>query len=303
MPINASPHYQKAEQEYLEAETTEQKIKCLKKMLVLAPKHKGSENLLARLKRRLAKLKYSKEKEIRQAKHSGQKGIKKEDMQAIIIGKTNTGKSSLLNLITNASPKIKEYQFTTKEPLIGMITYQGANIQLVENPAIDSEYYDKGIINSTDTILSLITNLEDLNLIKPLLEKSSAKNIIIFNKIDNLNETQKRKISATLQSKKYNFVLISTKTKEGIEELKEKLFKSFRKIRIFTKEPGKDKSPKPIILEPNSIVKDVAEKILKKFSEKIKETKIWGPSSKFPGQKVGLKHELKDLDVVEFKTK
>jgi len=47
----------------------------------------------------------------------------------------------------------------------------------------------------------------------------------------------------------------------------------------------------------------VAEKILKGFSEKVKETKIWGPSSKFPGQIVGLNHKLRDLDVVEFKTK
>jgi len=39
------------------------------------------------------------------------------------------------------------------------------------------------------------------------------------------------------------------------------------------------------------------------FSNQIKETKIWGPSSKFSGQIIGLKHKLKDLDVVEFKTK
>ena len=36
---------------------------------------------------------------------------------------------------------------------------------------------------------------------------------------------------------------------------------------------------------------------------KVKETRIWGPSSKFSGQVVGLKHVLKDMDVVEFKTK
>ena len=59
----------------------------------------------------------------------------------------------------------------------------------------------------------------------------------------------------------------------------------------------------PIILFPESTVGDVAEKILKGFSLKVKETRIWGPSSKFSGQKVGLKHKLKDMDVVEFKTR
>jgi ribosome-interacting GTPase 1 len=121
--------------------------------------------------------------------------------------------------------------------------------------------------------------------------------------MDLLSENEKRKISATLSSKRYNFVMISTKTGEGIEELKEKLFQSFEKLRIYTKEPNKkEKSPRPIILPPESTVKHVAEKILKGFSSKIKETRIWGPSSKYPGQVVGLAHKLKDMDVVEFKT-
>ena len=125
----------------------------------------------------------------------------------------------------------------------------------------------------------------------------------MFNKTDLLTENEKRKIKATLQSKKYNFVLTSAITKEGIEELKNKIFQSFDKIRIYTKEPGKEKSKRPIILEPGATAKEVAEKILKGFSEKVKETKIWGPSSKFPGQKIGLSHKLRDLDVVEFKTR
>jgi len=50
------------------------------------------------------------------------------------------------------------------------------------------------------------------------------------------------------------------------------------------------------------MVSDVAKKIFHNSSI-IKETRIWGPSSKFPGQVVGLHHQLKDLDVVEFKTR
>ena len=64
-----------------------------------------------------------------------------------------------------------------------------------------------------------------------------------------------------------------------------------------------EKSSRPIILLTESSVRNVAEKILKGFSSKIKETRIWGPSSKYPGQVVGLAHKMKDLDVVEFKTR
>ena len=69
------------------------------------------------------------------------------------------------------------------------------------------------------------------------------------------------------------------------------------------KEPGKPASPVPMVMPPESTVKDVAERILKGFANKVKETKITGPSSKFPNQKVGLSHKLKDLDVIEFHTR
>jgi len=299
---NQSPHYQKAEHEYLQAQTTEQKIRCLKKMITLAPKHKSAENMRAQLKTRLKKLKYANEKESKKA-GSTQKGIKKEDMQAVIIGKVNSGKSSLLSVLTNAEPKISENKFATTKPIIGMINVEDTKIQLIEVPAIESENYNKGIVNTADTILILVSNIEQIEENLAQVKNSPGKKIIIFNKIDLLNKQEQRKLSATLSSKKYNFILISTKTKENLEELKEKIFQSFDKIRVYTKEPGKEKSPRPIIMKPDSTLKDVAEKILKEFSEKVKETRIWGPSSKFPGQKIGLKHKLKDLDVVEFKTK
>jgi len=272
-------------------------------MIRECPKHKSSEKMLANLKTRYIKLKGKLERERKTKKASAKAGIKKEDMQAVIIGKTKTGKSSLLSFLTNARPEIADYGFTTKMPVVGMMDYNGVSIQLIEVPAIESEYYDKGVVNSADSIIVLITNLEQIKEIENKTEKAHGKKIIVFNKTDLLSENEKRKLFATLQSKKHNFILISVKTRDGINELKEKLFKSFGKIRVYTKEPGKIKSNKPIILSPESNVKDVAEKILKGFSNKVKETRIWGPSSKYPGQVVGLQHKMKDLDVVEFKTR
>jgi len=298
MPINASPHFDKAQGEYLQAKTTEEKISCLKKMIVLAPKHKGSENLLAQLKTRLKKLKYAKEKEIKQSKHHGE-GIKKGDLQVVIVGHTNTGKSSLISALTNAKPKISSSEFCTREPVVGISKHESIQIQLIENPAIESENYDRGLTNSADVILVLIKNFEEIE----KLQIQNKNQILVINEFEKLSKNEKRKLSSKLQTKKYNFIFVSTKDNLGIEELKEKIFEKFDKIRIYTKEPGKEKSPRPIILKENSTIGDVAEKILKGFSKNVKETKIWGPSSKFSGQKVGLKHKLKDLDVVEFRTR
>jgi ribosome-interacting GTPase 1 len=299
---NQSPFYQKAEAKFIDAQTDEERLKYLEEMIKECPKHKSSEKMLANLKTRYKKLKSQAEKSRRSGK-SSKKGIKKETMQAVIVGFTNSGKSSLLKSLTNFEPKISPHKFTTKTPSIGTLNYKNMNIQLIEAPAFNSEFYDRGLANTADTLLILVKDLEEIEKIKKGLEKARGKKIIIFNNKHKLNA---RKISATLQSKKHDFTLIDLNDFENIEELKEKIFKSFGRIRIFTKEPGKEfdrKTSRPLVLNPGSTINDAAEKILHGFSKKVKESFVTGPSGKFPNQKVGMKHVLKDLDVVEFKTK
>ncbi len=297
MPINAHPEYMAAQKEYLMAQTLEEKIEKLKKMISAAPKHKGGENLRAQLRARLKKFLEQQEKTKKSGK--GKQGIKKEDMQAVIVGLTNSGKSTLLSLLTNAVPEKSPYPFTTKSSVIGIMKYSGVNIQIIEVPSVKSEFYDRGLVNSADSIIILVNTLEQISEIEKELQSSVGKRIIVFNVID--KNTDLRKLEATMKTRRIEPLIINTETEEGLEQLKENIFKSFGKIRIFTKEPGKEKSEKPFIFNSNTSVKNVAEKIFKTMT-KIKETRIWGPSSKFPGQIVGLNHELKDLDVVEFKT-
>jgi ribosome-interacting GTPase 1 len=278
-------------------------MEALEEMIKECPKHKAGESMRANLRTRYKKLK-EKTENIRKSRPGAvKKGIKKEDMQAAIIGVTNSGKSSLLKVLTNVNPKIGSNKFTTKYPLIGMMDYKDVQIQIIENPAFGSGYYERGITNSADTLIILITDISQLKEIEEAVKNSSDKKIIVFNKTDLMTESEKRKIFANLQSRKYNFILISCETGEGIEELKAKIFQSFDRIRVYTKEPGKPRTEKPIILSKDAKIRDVAEKIFHGLSTQIKEVHVTGPSSKFPNQKVSLTHTLKDLDVVEFKMK
>src|SRR3989344_9626904 len=113
MPINASYEYINAEKEYLNAKTLNERIRCLEEMIRVAPRHKGSENLLSELKRRLRKFQEKEEKESKKGR--GKKGIKKEGFQFVFIGKTNKGKSSLLAKLTNAKPFIADYEYSTRQ--------------------------------------------------------------------------------------------------------------------------------------------------------------------------------------------
>jgi ribosome-interacting GTPase 1 len=139
-----------------------------------------------------------------------------------------------------------------------------------------------------------------------LLYHSRAKKIFLFNKIDSFDSNGLRKLRARVKSQFPGLDVLFVHeglSRLDLEKLKLKIFSSFPIIRVYTKEPRKSASPDPMILRVGSTVAVASEKILKGLSERIIRTKIWGPSSKFGGQVVGIDHVLKDKDVVEFHAK
>ncbi len=137
MPVNAPMEYFKAEEKFNQAKNKADKIAALEEMIRLMPRHHGSENALAQLKARLAKLKKEGEK-----KGARKIGLKKEgDAQICILGVTNSGKSTLLRKVTGAKPKVSSTPYTTTKPQVGMMDYCGVKVQLVEIPAtFEPEY-------------------------------------------------------------------------------------------------------------------------------------------------------------------
>ena len=53
-----------------------------------------------------------------------------------IVGLPNAGKSSLLAAITNATPKIANYKFTTLNPNLGVASYDDKEITLADIPGL-----------------------------------------------------------------------------------------------------------------------------------------------------------------------
>lgn len=113
-----------------------------------------------------------------------------------IIGLPNSGKSTLISLLTNARPKIADYPFTTTEPVFGVFDTGVRLVKLVEIPAIiEGSHRGLGLGNRflkhaerARILILLFEKEEDLNIIKAELshydENLCRKDMILFPRSD-----------------------------------------------------------------------------------------------------------------------
>ena len=95
-------------------------------------------------------------------------------------------------------------------------------------------------------------------------------------------------------------IAISAAQSYNIEVLKETIFQKLDFIRVYLKEPRKEADMKlPLIIMRNSSIQDVCNKLHKDFVAKFKFARVWGKSTKFPGQKLMTNHVLTDGDILE----
>jgi uncharacterized protein len=140
MPANLPAEAKQKYREASLARNPEEKIKKLQEFMSLFPKHKGTENLRAQVKRKISQLKQEIEdkKQKRTGVSSGPRDFveKEGDAQIVLLGPTNVGRSSLLSTLTNARVAVLDYPYTTTESTPGMFNYQDLQLQMVETPAI-----------------------------------------------------------------------------------------------------------------------------------------------------------------------
>ena len=159
-----------------------------------------------------------------------------------IIGMPNSGKSSLLSVLTRARPKIANYPFTTINPNLGVTIYNNKEITLADIPGlIEGAHEGVGLgykflrhIERCKSILHLI-DITDNNLLenyskvrKELFQYSKKlvkkREIIVFNKIDMISEKESNeKLDFFKKKIKKEIFAISVLKHIGLKKIRENL--------------------------------------------------------------------------------
>lgn len=323
MPANLTQQYYAAEEAYKKATTHEEKLAALEEMLATIPKHKGTEKLQGELKKRLSKMR----------KDGGQSkggGSRQEDPflidsqgagQVILLGWPNSGKSALVQTLTNARTQVADYPFSTGLPVPGMMEFEDIGIQLVDTPP----FVPGGVAGNFSTALRnsdmilLVLDMSDAACVEQLTamldylrEKrilreevphgvqalTQDKILVLGNKSD-LADPEEADVIKELVPGCPDILMVSAETGINLDELRSKLFYRLQVIRVYTKKPGKQPDmDRPFVLPMNSTVYDLAQSIHKDIADNLRTAKVWG-SSKFDGQAVNHDYVLSDGDIVE----
>lgn len=326
MPANLTPDYLAAEARFRAAETTEEKLAALEEMHATIPKHKGTEKMRADIKRRISKLK-EKETESKKGKRVDEFHIVKQGAgQVVLLGLTNSGKSTLLSHLTAAESEAADYPYTTRKPVPGMVEFEDITFQLVDMPPICGEATEGPVISlarNADLIALVLDSSEEILLdhieeVRAELSKSrtvllgenapereypldtlAKRAFIIANKIDIPGAEENLAVLNEFYSDEFIIQPVSAKTGVGLEELKHRMFESLDIIRVYTKAPGKPADmSKPFTLKKGSTLTDFAAVVHKDFVHQLRYARAWGKNI-LEGAQIGRDHVLEDGYVVE----
>jgi small GTP-binding protein len=327
MPINLPPQALEAEKQYRAAETLEEKITSLEEYISAIPKHKGTDHLRADLRRKLSKLKNAAQTQKRAGKQTSVYHIDAEGIgQVVLVGLPNVGKSALVAALTNATPEVADYPFTTWTPTPGMMEMENVQIQLIDTPPLNEDFVEPELLNlirRADLVLVVIDlqgfplqQLEDT--IAILLEHrivpshlqheyteerrpTVVRALVLANKCDDEHCAEDFVVLCELLEHEWPLLPVSATTGRNLEHMKRIVFEQLGVIRVYSKPPGKEPNySAPFVMKEGGTVEEFASKVHQDFAKNLKSARVWG-SVTHDGQMVGRDHVLHEGDVVELR--
>ena len=331
MPANLSPEYKAAEAAFRKTRDPRERLECLREMLRVIPKHKGTEHLQADIKARIKDLTEELEGGRKGGGHGGPSLVVRPEgaAQITLVGAPNAGKSSLFARLTGVHARVAPYPFTTQYPEPGMMSHEDIHFQLLDLPAISSEHpvpWLAGALQTADAALLLVDLnepdcLERIESVRAILAQKRVTladrwdaaqfdeedafavrlpTLLVANKADLMADAAAElRAFAEIVGLRFPVMAVSAQTGYGLGELGPWLFEHLGIVRIYTKAPGHaaDKG-RPFTIRRGQNVADVARLIHKDLERGFKYARVWGASG-FDGRHVGHEHVLADGDILE----
>ena len=229
--------------------------------------------------------------------------------QVALVGPPNVGKSSILQAVSEIQIKTGDYPFTTLRPVPALTRIGGVLVQLVEIPGlIGGATEDRGggrallgVLRAADAIVFCIragSHAAELQTVMNEVELAGiAKPSVVA--VTRADEAAIDPIPALLAAFPGREVIrVSILDEASLETFRTAVWRLTGLIRVWLRRAGTT-DPEPLALEPGATVADVADAVHHDLGRACVGARVWGPSARFEGKRVGRNHAILDGDAVE----
>jgi hypothetical protein len=229
--------------------------------------------------------------------------------QIALVGPPNVGKSSLLQALSEIQIKTGDYPFTTLRPIPALTRIGGVLVQLVEIPGlIEGANEDRGggrallgVLRSADAIVYCARiDADPAELVKVRAEIDLAgiekPAFLAATRADEAPPGGLDRLAAAFPD--LEVVAVSVIDEASLAAFSAAAWRLTGLIRVRLRTAGQTEE-EPIALNPGATVSDVADWVHHDLAATFSGARVWGPSARFDGQRVGRDHGVADGDVVE----
>ncbi len=244
------------------------------------------------------------------AVHRDSIAVRREGVaQIALVGPPNVGKSSLLQALSEIQIKTGDYPFTTLRPVPALIRIGGVLVQLVEIPGlIEGASEDRGggrallgVLRSADAIVYCLRasgDPDELRAVRAEVELAGIDKpaFLAVTRADEGDPEAAERLRAAFPD--LAVLTVSILDDASLEAFRAAVWQLTGLIRVHLRSNGVSDA-EPVALPAGSTVTDVADSIHHDLAASFAAARVWGPSARFEGQRVGRDHPVADGDTIE----